>query len=81
MRTFKLSNYPHFEDKFWVVIGLDFELPIKALVLCCDAMIHYQALERTSALPAAQASAMREVAPSTLPATAPINPDRRAVLS
>lgn len=46
-RTFKLSNDPHFEEKFWDVIGLYLDPPEKALVLCCDEKSQCQALERT----------------------------------
>jgi len=46
-RTFKLSSDPHFEPKFWDVIGLYLEPPQKALVLCCDEKSQCQALERT----------------------------------
>lgn len=46
-RTFKLSNDPHFEEKFWDVIGLYLDPPINALVLCCDEKSQCQALERT----------------------------------
>jgi len=46
-RTFKLSNDPHFEQKFWDVIGLYLDPPEKALVLCCDEKSQCQALERT----------------------------------
>lgn len=46
-RTFKLSNDPHFEAKFWDVIGLYLNPPAKALVLCCDEKSQCQALERT----------------------------------
>lgn len=46
-RTFKLSKDPHFEAKFWDVIGLYLEPPQKALVLCCDEKSQCQALERT----------------------------------
>jgi transposase len=35
-RTFKLSNDPHIEEKFWDVIGLYLDPPDKALVLYCD---------------------------------------------
>src|SRR5579859_5515666 len=35
-RTFKLSNDPQFEAKFWDVIGLYLDPPAQALVLCCD---------------------------------------------
>ena len=46
-RTFKLSNDPRFEAKFWDVIGLCLDPPEKALVLCCDEKSQCQALERT----------------------------------
>jgi transposase len=46
-RTFKLSKDPHFETKFWDVIGLYLNPPTKALVLCCDEKSQCQALERT----------------------------------
>ena len=46
-RTFKLSNDPQFEAKFWDVIGLYLNPPDKALVLCCDEKSQCQALERT----------------------------------
>jgi transposase len=46
-RTFKLSNDPQFEPKFWDVIGLYLHPPAKALVLCCDEKSQCQALERT----------------------------------
>ena len=46
-RTFKLSNDPQFEPKFWDVIGLYLNPPAKALVLCCDEKSQCQALERT----------------------------------
>jgi transposase len=46
-RTFKLSNDPQFEMKFWDVIGLYLNPPDKALVLCCDEKSQCQALERT----------------------------------
>lgn len=46
-RTFKLSKDPHFEEKFWDVIGLYMNPPDKALVLCCDEKSQVQALERT----------------------------------
>ena len=46
-RTFKISNDPHFEQKFWDVIGLYLNPPDKALVLCCDEKSQCQALERT----------------------------------
>ena len=46
-RTFKLSNDPHFEAKFWDVIGLYLDPPERGLVLCCDEKSQCQALERT----------------------------------
>ena len=45
--TFKVSNDPNFEEKFWDVIGVYLEPPDKALVLCCDEKSQCQALERT----------------------------------
>jgi transposase len=47
VRTFKISTDPHFEQKFWDVIGLYLNPPEKALVLCCDEKSQCQALERT----------------------------------
>jgi len=47
LKTFKLSNDPKFEAKFWDVIGLYLDPPAKALVLCCDEKSQCQALERT----------------------------------
>jgi transposase len=47
LKTFKLSNDPRFEEKFWDVIGLYLNPPTKALVLCCDEKSQCQALERT----------------------------------
>ncbi len=46
-KTFKLSNDPEFEEKFWDVIGLYLDPSAKALVLCCDEKSQCQALERT----------------------------------
>ena len=46
IKTFKLSNDPQFEEKFWDVIGLYLDPPAKALVLCCDEKSQCQALER-----------------------------------
>lgn len=46
-RTFKISNDPEFEKKFWDVIGLYLNPPDRALVLCCDEKSQCQALERT----------------------------------
>ena len=47
VKTFKLSNDPKFEEKFWDAIGLYLDPPDKALVLCCDEKSQCQALERT----------------------------------
>lgn len=47
VRTFKISNDPRFEEKFWDIIGLYLDPPDKALVLCCDEKSQCQALERT----------------------------------
>jgi transposase len=47
IKTFKVSNDPKFEEKFWDIIGLYLEPPEKALVLCCDEKSQCQALERT----------------------------------
>jgi transposase len=44
---FKLSNDPHFEEKFWDVIALYLDPPERALVLCCDEKSQCQALERS----------------------------------
>jgi hypothetical protein len=44
--TFKLSNDKQFEAKFWDVIGLYLDPPVKALVLCYDEKSQCQALER-----------------------------------
>lgn len=46
-RIFKVSQDPHFEEKFWDVVGLYLNPPEKALVLCCDEKGQCQALERT----------------------------------
>jgi hypothetical protein len=45
-RTFKLSNDPPFELKFWDVIGLYLDPPVRSVV-CCDEKSQCQALERT----------------------------------
>ena len=47
LETFKISNDPNFEEKFWDVIGLYLDPPERALVLCCDEKSQCQALERT----------------------------------
>ncbi len=47
VRTFKISNDPKFEEKFWDIIGLYLDPPDQALILCCDEKSQCQALERT----------------------------------
>jgi len=47
IETFKISNDPNFETKFWDVISMYLDPPDKALVLCCDEKTQCQALERT----------------------------------
>jgi hypothetical protein len=47
LRTFIISKDPHFEEKFWDVIGLYLNPPDKAIVLCCVEKSQCQALERT----------------------------------
>ena len=46
-RTFKLSNDPQFEAKFWDVVGLYLDPPERSIVLCCDEKTQIQALERS----------------------------------
>ena len=46
-RTFKLSDDPRFEEKFWDVVGLYLDPPERSIVLCCDEKSQIQALERT----------------------------------
>ena len=46
-RSFKLSNDPQFEAKFWDVVGLYLDPPEKSIVLCCDEKTQIQALERS----------------------------------
>ncbi len=45
--TFKLSNDPRFEAKFWDIVGLYLDPPEKSIVLCCDEKTQIQALQRT----------------------------------
>jgi transposase len=47
IEQFKLSTDPHFEEKFWDIVGLYLSPPQKALVLCCDEKSQVQALERS----------------------------------
>jgi transposase len=46
-KIFKLSSDPHFEAKFWDVLGLYLNPPEQALVLCCDEKPQIQALQRS----------------------------------
>lgn len=46
-RTFKVSNDPHFAEKLEDIVGLYFDAPEHALVLCCDEKSQVQALDRT----------------------------------
>ena len=45
-QVFKVSKDPHFEQKFWDVIGVYLDPPQNAVVLCCDEKSPCQALER-----------------------------------
>ena len=47
VKTFKLSNDPHFEDKLVDVVGLYLHPPDNAVVLCMDEKSSVQALDRT----------------------------------
>lgn len=47
VRTFKISNDPHFEEKLVDVVGLYLNPPEKALVLSVDEKSQVQALDRT----------------------------------
>lgn len=47
VRTFKVSNDPHFEEKLIDVVGLYLNPPEKALVLSVDEKSQVQALDRT----------------------------------
>jgi transposase len=47
IRTFKVSNDPHFAEKLEEVIGLYLNAPEHALVLCVDEKSQVQALDRT----------------------------------
>ena len=47
VKTFKLSNDPHFEEKLIDVVGLYLNPPEKALVLSVDEKSQIQALDRT----------------------------------
>ena len=47
VKTFKLSNDPHFEEKLIDVVGLYLNPPDKAVLLCMDEKSQIQALDRT----------------------------------
>jgi hypothetical protein len=47
VRTFRLGNDPHFEEKLLDVVGLYLGPPEHALVLCADEKTSIQALDRT----------------------------------
>ena len=49
VKTFKLSNDPHFMEKLTDVVGLYLNPPEKAIVLCVDEKSQIQALDRTQA--------------------------------
>ncbi len=51
VRTFKLSNDKHFEEKLVDVVGLYLNPPEKAVVLCMDEKSQIQALDCTPASP------------------------------
>jgi hypothetical protein len=69
-RTFKISNDPHFEEKFWDVTGLYLDPPVRALVLCCDEKSQCQALgAHNVGFPLAWGTSAPK--PMTTPATGP----------
>jgi hypothetical protein len=47
VKTFKVSNEPHFVEKLTDVVGLYLNPPEHALVLSCDEQTRIQALDRT----------------------------------
>ena len=47
MKSFKVSNDPHFEQKLVDVVGLYFNPPVNALVLSADEKSQCQALDRS----------------------------------
>jgi len=49
VKTFKLSNDKHFEEKLVDVVGLYLDPPEKSVVLCMDEKSQIQALDRTQA--------------------------------
>jgi len=50
LKTFKISNDPHFAEKVIDVVGLYLNPPDKAMVLCVDEKTQIQALDRTQPL-------------------------------
>ena len=44
---FQTLQRPQFEAKFWDIIGLQLDLPTRAIVLCCDEKSQRQVLEET----------------------------------
>ena len=50
VKTFKLSNDPHFEEKLIDVVGLYLNPPEQAVVLCMDEKSQIQALDRSQPL-------------------------------
>jgi transposase len=47
VRTFKVSNDPHFAEKLQAIVGLYLNPPQHAIVLCADEKSQIQALDRT----------------------------------
>src|SRR6478735_5941351 len=47
VKTFKLSNERHFEEKLEAIVGLYLSAPEHAIVLSCDEKSQIQALDRT----------------------------------
>ena len=47
VKTFKVSNDPHFTEKLTGIVGLYLNPPERAIVLCCDEKSQIQALDRT----------------------------------
>ena len=47
VRTFKISNDPHFAEKLQAIVGLYLNPPQHAIVLCADEKSQIQALDRT----------------------------------
>jgi len=47
VRSFKVSNDPHFAEKLEAIAGLYLNPPEHAIVLCADEKSQIQALDRT----------------------------------